>query len=705
MSVDSFLSLRAAHAPPLRVPMQDDDGCSSTADDASGLLRASSSMEKDADRKESVPLLSGERLLRLLDPNSHPPPEARDLSRPCLLTVSRQPRRQKDVPLRRLSFYRFSARVSTQHGLRDRHTMRKRQQVLFPRKEVSVLRHQTLPPRRITASASRADFSRAIAFRESLFALRTPEAAEALVAIRSLSMRLFLNAIAHCFCPSLPSPPPLQTPCSASNPLCACSFAEMTLGEVMGKHPPEGFRGLPDEERRELFWVLKAQSTEEMAPRDEPSGWFGPPPGQTSQEATMRARPRRISAEERRRRLSSRQSAGNGVPEVSLDSTHDATLHVPSVFQDNPPSLSVPQPPCLPPQTSEHQAPRPCPPPQTSAQQAPPLFPSRPCMYSSPSPYPVWPDELLPAAQAYAQEAQPLFPRGHACSHRPRRCQSGRIIFCRRRRPTRIWRSRLFPRGHASSPRPRRCQSGRIIFCRRRRHTRIWRSRCSRRGLTSSPRPRRCQSGRIIFCRRRRPTRKRRSRCSRRGHACFHPPRRSQSGQIIFCRRRRHTRIRRSRFFLRGHACFHPPRRSQSGQIISCRRRRHTRIRRSRFFLRGHACSHRPRPTQSGRKSPLSVEFFFRGDEKSLKEIKSFLLFFWARCLDYCCSAVFFFVTFGASLHSFSSSCTGLHCLFLMCARLLRSGCYEGPDLATNVLFCFCCFSCCIAVVLCWRHL
>ena len=64
MSVDSFLSLRVVHAPPLRVPMKDDDGCSSTADNASGLLRASSSMENDADRKESVPLLSGERLLR-----------------------------------------------------------------------------------------------------------------------------------------------------------------------------------------------------------------------------------------------------------------------------------------------------------------------------------------------------------------------------------------------------------------------------------------------------------------------------------------------------------------------------------------------------------------------------------------------------------------------------------------------------------------
>ena len=214
----------------------------------------------------------------------------------------------------------------------------------------------------------------------------------------------------------------------------------------MGRTPPSGFKGMPAAEREALYWVLKAQSTAEKTVNEEPPVRFGPPRAQTEPQPTSR-RPRRIPAEERQRRLASRQTSGNGNPEVRLESKHDSTFQKRIVLQTCPPPAPQPcppgpsglspspssppppsgaPPPCPPPQPCAQPsgapppqpcaqpsgAPPPCPPPPSGApppsQPCPepsrpaPIFPPRQSIFSSPSPFPTWPSQPSPWAQVHA---------------------------------------------------------------------------------------------------------------------------------------------------------------------------------------------------------------------------------------------------------------------------------------------------------------
>ena len=91
-----------------------------------------------------------------------------------------------------------------------------------------------------------------------------------------------------------------------SNPCVFCSFAQVTLGEVLGNHPPRAFVGLDEAARVRLYWDLKAQSTalrgQEHVAAQTPPVRFGPNRDQRAQPRPGR-RARVLSAAERQARL------------------------------------------------------------------------------------------------------------------------------------------------------------------------------------------------------------------------------------------------------------------------------------------------------------------------------------------------------------------------------------------------------------------
>ena len=102
-------------------------------------------------------------------------------------------------------------------------------------------------------------------------------------------------------------------PCSQWYLLSVCSrFAEVTLAEVMGRHPPRAFRGMPPAERMALFWALNAQTSpqrsQELLQQQAPPVRFGPNRGQAEQPRRGR-HARVLSSEQRRERLAHGQSA------------------------------------------------------------------------------------------------------------------------------------------------------------------------------------------------------------------------------------------------------------------------------------------------------------------------------------------------------------------------------------------------------------
>ena len=226
--------------------------------------------------------------------------------------------------------------------------------------------------------------------------------------------------------------------------VCVSRFAQVTLREVLGNHPPRAFEGMEPAERERLYWDLKSQTTalrgQEHVAAQTPPVRFGPNRVQTPQSRPAR-RTRILSAEERRARLAQEgQPAAPPPPQrVQPHSPPTASRHgaPPTAAQQGatppaghygaPPTPSPPQSlPVQPPAAAQFAAPQPSSqpgsPPQPPASQAPHMEwspatapppssqpgapPQPPVMEWSPAPIPQ--PILFPPSGPQSQS--PLFP-------------------------------------------------------------------------------------------------------------------------------------------------------------------------------------------------------------------------------------------------------------------------------------------------------
>ena len=196
-----------------------------------------------------------------------------------------------------------------------------------------------------------------------------------------------------------------------------CSFAQVTLGEVLGNHPPRAFVGLDEAARVRLYWDLKAQSTalrgQEHVAAQTPPVRFGPNRDHSAQPRPGR-RARVLSAAERQARL-----AQEGQPAAQPTPARPPSPPPSSSQPTVPPAVSQP---AAPPVSSQPAvptascpgAPPPPPPVQQPDCQSPPPVQQPPQPPASESPQMEWsaspfpPPPQPPASESHQMESSPL---------------------------------------------------------------------------------------------------------------------------------------------------------------------------------------------------------------------------------------------------------------------------------------------------------
>ena len=127
-----------------------------------------------------------------------------------------------------------------------------------------------------------------------------------------------------------------------------CSFAQVTLREVLGNQPPRAFVGLDEAARVRLYWDLKAQSTalrgQEHVAAQTPPVRFGPNRDQSAQPRPGR-RARVLSAAERQARLAQEGQPAAQPPPAAFQPVappHAFQPHASFSQPDAPPASSQP---------------------------------------------------------------------------------------------------------------------------------------------------------------------------------------------------------------------------------------------------------------------------------------------------------------------------------------------------------------------------
>ena len=208
-----------------------------------------------------------------------------------------------------------------------------------------------------------------------------------------------------------------RPPCSSAGllPWCVSRFAQVTLGEVLGRRPPRAFEGMDEAERERLYWDLKSRSTalrgHEHVAAQTPPVRFGPNRVQTPQPRPAR-RTRILSAEERRARLAQEgqpaappppQRVQPAAPPPPAEARQGAPP--PTASQHGAPQFAAAHHGAPPPPTAASQF---AAPPTSSQHGEPPQAPASQAQHMEWSPFPAPPPPSQPGAQpAAAQPAQP----------------------------------------------------------------------------------------------------------------------------------------------------------------------------------------------------------------------------------------------------------------------------------------------------------